>query len=253
MKKIILLLAVLLGAGLSASAQDIITTRRLEEIQAKVLEVSPSHVRYKRYSNPDGPTYTIYTSDLIKIRYENGDEDIFNEALAYGRSPYAPAVVYDRYRNYKSLYNPRMYVRQWDDPYSPGWSGVASALIPGFGQALSDEWGRGTCFFLGSLALGCASLATANWNYYDYDVSYYFDVDSNPASNILGLASLGLYIWNICDAVRVAKVKNMHYQDMRNRQASGLDVKLQPFLASTPSPAAHGFTSSAGLSLKVIF
>ena len=252
MKKIIFLIVVLLGAALYADAQDVITTRRMEEIQAKVLEVSPSHVRYKRYSNLEGPTYTIYTSDLIMIRYENGEEDIFNEVLAYGGSPYASNVVYDRYKNYKTLYNPRMYVHQWGDPYSPGWSGLASAIIPGFGQALCDEWGRGTCFFLGSLALGCASLVSAEWNSYGLDYSYYVDVESNGASSILGLASLGLYIWGICDAVRVAKVKNMYFQDMRSRTA-GIDVKLEPFLASVPSVAAPGLTSAAGLSLRVSF
>ena len=258
MKKIILLLAITLSAALSANAQDIITTIRGEQIQAKVLEVSPTHVRYKRYSNLEGPTYTIYTSDLIKIRYENGEEDIFNEALAYQSSygsPYAPRAN-DRYRDYKSLYNPRTYIRQWGDPYSPGWSGVASALVPGFGQALCDEWGRGTCFFLGSLALGCASLATADWNYYGLDYSGYHttaDVESNATSGIFGLASLGLYIWSICDAVRVAKVKNMHYQDMRERTAGQIGVKVEPFVSSAPTFRAHGYGTVAGVALRVSF
>lgn len=258
MKKIILLLAIILGAALSAEAQDVITTRRWEQIQAKVLEVSPSHVRYKRYSNLEGPTYTIYTSDLIKIRYENGEEDIFDEALAYGGSygsPYAP-LAYDKYKDYKALYNPRMYVRQWGDPYSPGWSGVASALVPGFGQAICDEWGRGTLFFLGSLALGCASLATADWNYYGLDYSGYHataDVENSTASGILGLASLGLYIWNICDAVRVAKVKNMHFQDMRERTAGQVGVRVEPFVSSAPTLRAHGYGTVAGIALRVSF
>ena len=256
MKKIIILITILLGAAAAAHAQDVITTRRGEDINAKVLEVSTTEVKYKKASNPDGPTYSIYTTDIIMIRYENGDKDIFDDSPAYrySGSPYLP-VVSDglKYRNYKSLYNPRHYFRQYSDPYSPGWSGVASAVIPGLGQALCDEWGRGTCFFLGSLVLGCASLASADWNYYGYDYSYYVDVENNGASSILGLASLGLYIWNICDAVRVAKIKNMHYQDLLGRQTSGLDVKLEPYLASTPSPASPGFTSAAGLSLKVNF
>ena len=262
MRKIILLLAIILGsaaAAITASAQDIITTRRGEEIQAKVLEVSPSKVTYKRASNPDGPTYSIYASDILIIRYENGDKDIFDDSLSYGytASPYQP-IASDglRYRDYRKLYNPRMYIRQYSDPYSPAWSGIASAVIPGFGQAICEEWGRGTCFFLGSIALEVLAVTTSEGNYYGYD---YLDFDSDlynlevSPAGLFGLAGVALYIWSICDAVRVAKVKNMHYQDLLNRQSSGLDIKLEPFLASTPSPSAPGFTSAAGLSLKVSF
>lgn len=257
MKKIIILIVALLGSALAARAQDVISTVSGQVIRAKVLEVSPSVVKYKRESNPDGPTYTVYTSDLIKIIYENGEVDIFNEALAEreaGGSPYAPELLPGlKYRSFKELYNPKMYFPQPGDPYSPGWSGIASAVIPGFGQALCDEWGRGTCFFLGSLALSCASLATAEWNTYGSDYSYYEDVEGNGTSTILGLASLGLYIWNICDAVRVAKVKNMYYQDMRSRRTGGLDVRLEPFVAAAPATGLQGRPAAAGLSLRVAF
>ena len=257
MKKILLLLAILITSALTAHAQDYITTIDRTVIRAKVLEVSPTVVKYKKESNPDGPTYTIYTSDLISILYANGEQDIFNEALAnaeYSGSPYAP-IPSDglKYRHYKNAYNPRMYVRQWGDPYSPGWSGIASAVIPGFGQALCDEWGRAAGFFFGSLTLGCAAAASANWDSYGLDYRYYIDVESNGASSILGLASLGLYIWGICDAVRVAKVKNMRYQDLRSRTAGDMEVKLEPFVSSTPKFQAHGFGTVAGVAVRVSF
>ena len=255
MKKILLLLFVLGGAALSANAQDLITTIGRETIQAKVLEVSPTTVKYKRASNPDGPTYTIYTSDLIKIRYENGEEDIFNEALAYEGSPYAPSSINIlKYRHYKGAYNPRLYVSQWGDPYSPGWSGIASAVIPGFGQALCDEWGRAAAFFFGNLALTCAAAAALEND--SYGLEYSFDSDylneGDTVAGILGLANLAVYVWGICDAVRVAKVKNMYYQSMRTQNA-GLNVRLEPFLASTHSPASPDRFTAAGLSLRVSF
>lgn len=257
MKKIIILIVALLGSALAARAQDVISMVGGQVIRAKVLEVSPSTVKYKRESNPDGPTYTVYTSDIIKIIYENGETDIFNEALANletAGSPYVPEALEGlKYKHYKRMYNPRMYIPQYGDPYSPGWSGIASAIIPGFGQALSDEWGRGTCFFLGSLALSCASLASLEWNTYGLEYSYSVDVEGNSASGILALASLGLYIWNICDAVRVAKVKNMYYQDIRSRQTGGLDVRLEPFVAAAPATPLQGRTAAAGLSLRVSF
>ena len=61
-----------------------------------------------------------------------------------------------------------------------------------------------------------------------------------------------VYIWNICDAVRVAKIKNMYYRDIRSQNA-GLDIKIEPYLASAPTREMGGNQLSAGLSLKFSF
>ncbi|MCF8299309.1 MAG: hypothetical protein K9J13_17300 [Saprospiraceae bacterium] len=49
-----------------------------ENIQAKVLEVTPTEIKYKRFDNQDGPLFIILKSDVIMICYENGTKDIFN-------------------------------------------------------------------------------------------------------------------------------------------------------------------------------
>lgn len=61
-------------------AQDIIVQKDGSTIQAKVLKVSQSEVEYKKYSNQDGPTYSISTKDLQCINYENGTKDTFVSA-----------------------------------------------------------------------------------------------------------------------------------------------------------------------------
>ena len=57
MKKSTLLLFWALCCGISAAvAQDLIVRTDSTRIEARVTEVSPETVRYKRFSIPDGPT-----------------------------------------------------------------------------------------------------------------------------------------------------------------------------------------------------
>lgn len=77
MKKLLILLA-LLYAGLCFS-QDIIIMKNGDEIEAKVTEILKDEIKYKRYTNPTGPTYTLAISKIFMIRYESGDKDVFDE------------------------------------------------------------------------------------------------------------------------------------------------------------------------------
>lgn len=58
-------------------AQDIIVKKDGSTIQTKVIKVGKSEVEYKRYDNQSGPTYTISTTELQCINYENGTKDTF--------------------------------------------------------------------------------------------------------------------------------------------------------------------------------
>ena len=61
----------------SLLAQDIITLKSGEEVKAKVLEIGTSDVKYKKFENQTGPSYTIFKSDIFMIKYENGTKDVF--------------------------------------------------------------------------------------------------------------------------------------------------------------------------------
>ncbi|MBP5334420.1 MAG: hypothetical protein J6Y61_01375 [Bacteroidales bacterium] len=254
MKRLIFIAVMMLGSVMVSRAQDIITTRSGEDIQAKVEEVSPLMIKYKRFSNLDGPTYSISTAQVVMIRYENGEKDVFDGVpvhTAYSEGPVPEGL---RYKELKHIYNPKMYIRQYDDRFSPGWLGFASFVIPGLGQAIEGEWWRAAGFFFGS---GLLSSIASNGVEVHYTTGsnggiYVTDYDISTVSVICVLANLGLEIWNIVDAVRIAKVKNMYVQDLRaQRGLAGFDVKLEPFVASAPSPAHAGFTPAAGLSFKV--
>ena len=74
MRKILLILSVL--CSLSAMAQDVIVKRNGEELQCKILEVSKNEVKYKRWTNQDGPSFAEKKSDIFMIKYENGEKEV---------------------------------------------------------------------------------------------------------------------------------------------------------------------------------
>lgn len=73
-------LIILLTISISMFAQDMILTTSNEDIKAKVIEITQSEVKYKKYDNINGPLFTISKADVLFIRYENGTKDVFNES-----------------------------------------------------------------------------------------------------------------------------------------------------------------------------
>jgi hypothetical protein len=61
-----------------ALAQDIITLKNGDEINAKVTEIELNAIKYKKFDNQAGPTYTVSKADVFMIKYENGTKDIFD-------------------------------------------------------------------------------------------------------------------------------------------------------------------------------
>ena len=62
--------------GVNASAQDVIVKRNGEELQCKILEVSKNEVKYKRWTNQDGPAFAEKKSEIFMIKYENGEKEV---------------------------------------------------------------------------------------------------------------------------------------------------------------------------------
>ncbi|XVJ65050.1 MAG: hypothetical protein HEQ40_02315 [Lacibacter sp.] len=77
MKQLFVFIVMLLSASF-LYAQDIITLRTGETINAKVSEVGINEVRYLKSSNINGPVYVAAKADISQIVYENGNKDVFN-------------------------------------------------------------------------------------------------------------------------------------------------------------------------------
>ena len=52
-------------------AQDLIVKNNGDEIQVKVLNVDEDKVNYKKWSNKNGPTYSLGTDKIFMIKFEN--------------------------------------------------------------------------------------------------------------------------------------------------------------------------------------
>lgn len=81
MKKI-LFMAALAASSLSMSAQDILVRKGGDVENVKVLEVTPTEVKFKKFNNQNGPTFTERRSNLISVKYENGEVQKFNDSPA---------------------------------------------------------------------------------------------------------------------------------------------------------------------------
>ena len=123
-----------------------------------------------------------------------------------------------------------------------------SFFIPGLGQICDGDWGRGFAFLAGNVGLNL--LANAHEEEY---VDEYGNkkVEVDGAWALLQAARLVVNIWAICDAVRVAKIKNMYYQDMNGRYSS-VSARFEPFLSCVPSGNQQN-TAALGMSFKVSF
>lgn len=267
MKRILSVIILVLAAGLAAKAQDIITTTSGEKISSKVTEITPDSVKYKRIDNPNGPVYVINKSDVLSILYENGNEEVYNEPepVTFNKPERRPAVPEPqeryvnprnvRYSDISSYYDTRYYQDRAGDPYIPALSGLASFFLPGLGQCIDDEWSRGLGIFAANIGFGLLEATEASLMFfggaYGYSEGDGLLAASFGALMLTGAAHIGFNIWNICDAVRIAKVKNLYYRDVRDNRYS-FNMHLTPDLAFVPA-AGSNLQPVAGLSLKVSF
>lgn len=66
---------------MAANAQDVIVKKDRSTILSKVIKIGTTEVEYKKFSNPNGPTYSILKSDIQAVNYENGEKEIYTDAI----------------------------------------------------------------------------------------------------------------------------------------------------------------------------
>ena len=62
---------------------DNIIFKNGDELSAKVIEITPDVVKYKRCDNLDGPLISVNKYKILMIRYKNGAKEIFNSSVNY--------------------------------------------------------------------------------------------------------------------------------------------------------------------------
>lgn len=182
-------------------------------------------------------------------------------ALAISMSATAQDGYKVRYRDIKDIYDYRTYSVSSEDWYSPSLSGIASFLLPGLGQCLCDEWGRGLGIMganVGFMILGTAEASLAFYGAAESSQHYKnFGEPGDQTLLAVGLISsvvtlLGqtaFNVWNIFDAVKVAKVKNLYYRDLLREPS----FALAPSFGITPQACGGSLQPTVGLGLTVTF
>jgi len=121
MKSFCIFTVVFLFLGIcSVAAQDIIILKDGNTIAAKVSEISPTEIRYKRFDNLDGPTIVIPADRVLSIRYQNGTQEIINATPAPEQKktpvkPVTPAMDPDKFIFAMSA-NPGGLLNHWVGP-----------------------------------------------------------------------------------------------------------------------------------------
>jgi hypothetical protein len=76
--------------AVSISAQDMIVLTDGSMIEAKVEEITPTEIKYRRFDNLSGPLIIIYANDVLSIKYENGTVEVINSAPS--SEPQIPSI-----------------------------------------------------------------------------------------------------------------------------------------------------------------
>ena len=227
-----MLLSALAFFAVYAAAQDFVTKRNGEDIAAIVDEVGPDYVRFRLWDEPDGVTYTMLKNEILMIRYATGRNEVFDQMSSLAVAPMM------KYKEMAKVYDYRLYQKSLYDRYSPAGSGVASFFIPGLGQMICGEWGRGFAWLGGHV--GCYMLT---------GISAIAESDTLVLMSIAGL--LAIDICSIVDGVRVAKVKNMYMEDLRKSGYYGFDVGFYPSVNYVRTTS--GVQPTAGMTLALRF
>jgi len=165
----------LILSGASVYAQDIITMRNGDEIRAKVTELTPTEIRYKRFENLEGPTVVARRAEVFAITYENGTRELINPVTATTTTQPTPTSVYEHTPFYAGIVGgygilgPVIGIKAayffteklgagltyrrntWTDWYD---SSSAAVIANFFGPVFYGHWGRTDSKFFFPTALG---------------------------------------------------------------------------------------------------
>lgn len=174
-----------------ANAQDVIIFRNGEETEVKVEEITSNEVKYKKTSNPDGPSYILNKDDIFMIKYKNGEKDVFAPEADFQQpeQPQSkPIVVKDVTVKRKS---PSGLANTYNGAFLTDYEAM-DYLGPDYNEfsLQSDRMKKGFNLMLtgailsaASATLCAASIATGYWedghdNYwYDYNGNRHYDYD----------------------------------------------------------------------------
>ena len=158
-----------------------------------------------------------------------------------------------RYSINKEKFDSHQYIPEYGDPYNPALSGVCSFFVPGLGQMLCGETGRGLAFmggYAGCTVLYVAGAVQFTSNNFRYLGNPGYSGNSGVGVMLMGLGGMAaIEIWSIFDAVKVAKVNNMYIRSFR--KTSSLKLEMSPYVDHIS--ITNQVSNPIGMTMKVEF
>lgn len=161
MRKLCLMLSLCIST--LAYAQDVIVLKDGSSILSKVIEVGSSEVKYKKWSNQDGPTYILNVPEILSINYLNGEKESFNaqKATVSPNKDIAKGFTYSDYQKANTNKNIDFLKREELLRSARAWNAAGTIITIGgvVGGICIGSLGEGQSLVGASLALGIPAVA----------------------------------------------------------------------------------------------
>lgn len=235
----------LLSIAGMATAQDVIVMKDQSTIMSKVLEITNTEIKYKKWNNQDGPTYSINRSEVVSINYENGEVEKFSE------------TAHDQqYNNTPQIQNPnsnmvnsgtRLYLngRILSDNEVRGLVEAQSYQL--YTKAGNQEKAAFVCIAGGGIALAVAGII---YLIEPPDTDIHSSIFKTKLAFAIGGLALGMTGW-ILESSASNKAKKVA-ETYNNSHGGTYSLNLSPSLMRCELPQSQG-NCALGLTLSMNF
>lgn len=86
-------------------AHDVIVKKDGSTILSKVYEIGKKEIKYKKFSNLNGPLYNISIKEVFSVNYENGEKDLFDKIEEIEESRYETVETNGFYKKETNMYS----------------------------------------------------------------------------------------------------------------------------------------------------
>ncbi|HEX8548552.1 MAG TPA: hypothetical protein VF691_16440 [Cytophagaceae bacterium] len=155
-------LPILLLLSSYSFAQDVIVKRDDSRLDAKVVEIGPSTITYKKFNSTDGKEFKISKNDVTEIQYQNGEVEQVTAPSV--RSSYTTdfGKHFISYNTMSLLFSNISFAYEYY--FSTGHFGIKVPLTLGFGNTDFDPLGNDNNIY--SIGLNKVYSAGVDFNFY---------------------------------------------------------------------------------------
>jgi hypothetical protein len=225
MKRLSLSLLFIICSFSLLSAQDVIYSKDGTKIEAKVIRIDSSVIEFKIWSDQDGPSLMIKTSDIVMIDYANGNRDMFpkvnehKEEIPVIDNPYeeldfessSPSGLILGNKLLSEADAKKLLIYRGENIYEETWTG-----------ALKQRTIGNSLFFPGLALLVGSSFVSV------YNVNFSMDQTIAIVSNLGEIVGFGLFttglIFKIIGKSRMNWVLDTYNEDMRIKGKTSLSI-----------------------------